>query len=253
TEQLVDRLVGGELRLGERPDLQHLPGVVPLVEGLVGVDPLVALEADQLAVEHRRQRLGQLRLPDTDLAFQQEGLAQGQRDVRGGGQTAVGEVPAGLEQAGEVGDGREGGVLGGHGWPTRGLRRRRGRPATLQRGRSCLPAPGGNARPAWCRPRRTRRRRRGSCSGRPCWGCSPRRGRWRPSRPARPKRRSLEWTSLPVSQLPSSAESTPDRPYLPRVAAMASAMTETAISAGVDAPMSMPAGPLIRLRSVAPR
>src|SRR5690606_10570787 len=49
------------------------------------------------------------------------------------------------------------------------------------------------------------------------------------------------------------AESTPDRPYLPRVAAMASAMTETAISAGVDAPMSMPAGPLIRLRSVAPR
>ena len=38
-----------------RADLQHLTGVVPLVERLVGVDALVALQPDQLAPEHRRR------------------------------------------------------------------------------------------------------------------------------------------------------------------------------------------------------
>ena len=42
--------------LGEA-DAEQLPGIVPLVQGLGGVDPVVALKADQRGVEHRGQRL----------------------------------------------------------------------------------------------------------------------------------------------------------------------------------------------------
>ena len=47
-----------------RPDVQQLAGVVPLVHRLVGVDALVALQPDQLAAEHRGERLGDLGLAD---------------------------------------------------------------------------------------------------------------------------------------------------------------------------------------------
>ena len=61
-EQLVDRLFSHRLVLGQRPDLQHLPGVVPLVQRLAGVDALVALEPDELAAEDRGEHLGHLPL-----------------------------------------------------------------------------------------------------------------------------------------------------------------------------------------------
>src|SRR5271167_1093553 len=50
-EQLVHGVGAGRLVLGQGPDVQHLPGVIPLVQCLVGVDALVALQPDQLAAE----------------------------------------------------------------------------------------------------------------------------------------------------------------------------------------------------------
>ena len=70
----------------------ELARVVPLVEGLAGVDPLVALEADQLAAEQGRQHLGDLGLADPGLALQQQRLVQVQGQVDGGGQAPVGQV-----------------------------------------------------------------------------------------------------------------------------------------------------------------
>jgi hypothetical protein len=69
---------------GQCPDLQHLAGVVPLVQCLVGVDALVALQPDQLAAEHLGQNLGDLGLADTDLALEQDRAVQRQRDEQRG-------------------------------------------------------------------------------------------------------------------------------------------------------------------------
>jgi hypothetical protein len=52
TEQLVHRVGARHLVLGQGPDVQHLPGVIPLVQRLVGVDALIALKPDQFAAEH---------------------------------------------------------------------------------------------------------------------------------------------------------------------------------------------------------
>ena len=85
---------------------EHLPGVVPLVERLVGVDALVALQPDQPPAEHRGEDLGDLGLADADLALEQDRAAQRQRDEQRGGQPAVGEVAAAAQQLGQLGDGR---------------------------------------------------------------------------------------------------------------------------------------------------
>ena len=93
------------LGLRQRPDLQHLPGVVPLVQRLAGADALVALQPDELAAEDRREDLRDLRLADADLAFEQHRPAQRKRHEQGGGQPAVGEVTAVPQAAGELGYG----------------------------------------------------------------------------------------------------------------------------------------------------
>ena len=46
------------------PQVEELAAVVPVVDGLGGVDALVALQADQLAARPRRQHLGHLGLAD---------------------------------------------------------------------------------------------------------------------------------------------------------------------------------------------
>ena len=76
TEQVLEGLLGSGLLLGQRTRVEDLAGVVPLVEGLVGVDALVALEADQLDVEDRRQHLGDLRLARPRLALEQQRATQ---------------------------------------------------------------------------------------------------------------------------------------------------------------------------------
>jgi hypothetical protein len=62
----------GAARVAERPDGQQLAGVVPLVERLVGVDALVALQPDELPPEHGGQHPGDLGLADAGLALQQQ-------------------------------------------------------------------------------------------------------------------------------------------------------------------------------------
>ena len=82
---VLHRVPAGALGLGL--DAQQLLAVVPLVQRLGLVEPLVALQAHELAVEVPRQRLGQLGLADARGPLDQHRLAEpgGQeRDQRRG-------------------------------------------------------------------------------------------------------------------------------------------------------------------------
>ena len=69
--------------------------VVPLVERLALLQAVVALQAQQLALQGARQRLGELGLADAGLAFEQQRALQLERQEDGGGEAAVGEVAGG--------------------------------------------------------------------------------------------------------------------------------------------------------------
>ena len=79
-------------RLAGLADREHLARVVPLVERGRGVDALVALQADQAAAEHGRDRLRGLGLADAGRAFEQQRLAEREREIGGGREALVGEV-----------------------------------------------------------------------------------------------------------------------------------------------------------------
>ena len=83
----------GTLRL-QQPDLEHLARVVPLVDGGVDVQALVALEADERRPERRGEDLGDLRLAHAGLALEEQRAAQleGQEDRRG--KRSIGDVAA---------------------------------------------------------------------------------------------------------------------------------------------------------------
>ena len=83
-------------RLGE-PDLDHLPRVVPLVDGRRGVEALVALQTYQPPAEARRQHLGDFGLADPRLALEEERPAQLQREKYRGREAPVGDVVLALE------------------------------------------------------------------------------------------------------------------------------------------------------------
>ena len=105
TEQPVHGLLIGRLMLRQRPDLQHLPGIVPFVQCLVRVDALVALQPDQPPAENCGQDLGDLGLADPDLALQQHRPVQRQRYQQGSCQTPVCEVAALPEPVSQLTDG----------------------------------------------------------------------------------------------------------------------------------------------------
>ncbi len=67
--------VGRAARL-QQPDLEHLARVVPLVDGGVDVEALVALEADQRRAERRGQDLGHLGLAHAGLALEEQRAAE---------------------------------------------------------------------------------------------------------------------------------------------------------------------------------
>ena len=79
----------------EQPDLEHLARVVPLVDGRVDVEALVALEPDQPGAERRGQDLGQLGLADAGLALEEERPTELEGQEDGGRQRPVGDVVAG--------------------------------------------------------------------------------------------------------------------------------------------------------------
>ena len=59
-------------------DLDHLRGVVPLVDRRRDVEAFIALQADQPAAERARQHLGDLGLADARLAFEEQRPAHAQ-------------------------------------------------------------------------------------------------------------------------------------------------------------------------------
>jgi hypothetical protein len=82
---LVDATLG-------RPQRQELARVVPVVERVVQVDALMALQADEPRADRAGQRLGDLGLADAGLSLDEQRLAElgGEEDRRG--QCPVGEV-----------------------------------------------------------------------------------------------------------------------------------------------------------------
>ena len=87
-------------RVGE-PDAEELARIVPLVQRLGRVDPLVALEAHQRGLQDEREGLGGLGLADTRLALEQERLRQAQAQEHRGRQALVDEVVDVREASGE--------------------------------------------------------------------------------------------------------------------------------------------------------
>ena len=75
------------------PKPQQLLGVVPLVQRLGGVEPLVALQPDELPAEHVGQHPGDLGLAHAGLALEQQWPPQGDAEADCGEQSVVGEVP----------------------------------------------------------------------------------------------------------------------------------------------------------------
>jgi hypothetical protein len=75
-----------------RADRQELAPVVPVVDRVVEVDALVALQADQPRAGRRREGTRHLRLPHPRLALEQQRLIELRREVDSGAQTPVGEV-----------------------------------------------------------------------------------------------------------------------------------------------------------------
>ena len=90
--------------------MEQLRGVVPFVERLAQLEAVVALQAQQGALQGDRQRLGQLGLADAGFAFQQQRALQPQGQEDGGGEAAVGEVAGGLQAGLQGVDGGEGAV-----------------------------------------------------------------------------------------------------------------------------------------------
>ena len=102
------------LRLGQ-PDLDHLARVVPLVDRRGDVEALVALQPDQRPLQRLGQHLGDLGLADAGLAFAEQRPAELQGEEQDGGEAAVGDVVAALQQLERGVDGR--GFGGGHETP----------------------------------------------------------------------------------------------------------------------------------------
>jgi hypothetical protein len=82
-----------------RADVQELARVVPLVNRVGDVEPLVALEADQPRGQCARERLRRLGLADSRLALEQQRLLEPQREIERGREPAVREV-VGLAERG---------------------------------------------------------------------------------------------------------------------------------------------------------
>jgi hypothetical protein len=73
-------------------DGEQLAAVVPVVDRVVEVDALVALQPDQARAGRGRQRTRDLRLADARLTLEQQRLLQRRSEVDGGREAPVGEV-----------------------------------------------------------------------------------------------------------------------------------------------------------------
>ena len=106
---LAEELLAGAVAIDgvgglQQPHLEQLAGVVPLVDRVVDVQPFVALEADQLGAQRRRQRPGDRGLADAGFALEEQRPAQREREIHRHRQRAVGDVALGVEQLLDVVD-----------------------------------------------------------------------------------------------------------------------------------------------------
>ena len=62
--------VGLPFRFGQT-DRHHLAGIIPFIHGRGHIEPLIALQADQLAPQHAGQCLGDFGFTNPRLALQQ--------------------------------------------------------------------------------------------------------------------------------------------------------------------------------------
>ena len=88
----------------ENAQLEQLSRVVPLVQRVADVEPLVALQANEIGVERGRHRAGQRGLADAGLALEEQRPLQAKREKQGDRQAAVRHVVRGGEALLKVGD-----------------------------------------------------------------------------------------------------------------------------------------------------
>ena len=112
-ELFPEQLAGGLVTVDDagrfhQPDFEELARVVPLVDGLADVEPLVALQPDQVGPEPGGEHLGDLCLADTRFTLEEKRTLQREGEVNGGGQAPVSDVELTREQRLELLDGRDG-------------------------------------------------------------------------------------------------------------------------------------------------
>src|SRR4029453_2421626 len=78
----------------DRPDVQNLPGEVPVIESLAGLDALIALETDQLSTADGRPSLGKGCLAGARFALEQQRPAHRSSQEEDGRQALAGKVPS---------------------------------------------------------------------------------------------------------------------------------------------------------------
>jgi len=93
----------------DRPQVEDLPGEVPVVEGLRRVDALVALQSDQRKVQPLREGLRQSRLAGAGLPLEQEGSAEPERQEGHRRQRIVRQVTRRAQHLGQLRGGGDGG------------------------------------------------------------------------------------------------------------------------------------------------
>ena len=105
------------MRFGET-DLDHLRLIVPLIDSTRRVEPLIALQPDQLAAKGSGQDFGDLGFADTGLALKQQWTTHAERKKNRCGKRPVGHIGI----AGEEGDGLVDGLGYAHGVNVEGRR-----------------------------------------------------------------------------------------------------------------------------------
>ena len=89
----------------QNPQFEQLARVVPLVDRVSDIESLVALQPDQIGLEHRCHRRCEGGFADAGLALQKERALQPQREKQRHRQATVGHVMLGVEALLEIGDG----------------------------------------------------------------------------------------------------------------------------------------------------
>ena len=93
TDSTEDAPRSSPAELGE-PDPDHLPRVVPFVDGGGDVEPLVALEPDEPPPEDPGEDPRDLGLPDPRLAFEEQRAAHPKGEEHRGGEAPLRDVVA---------------------------------------------------------------------------------------------------------------------------------------------------------------